>query len=106
MLIALALVGVGKDAQATARATEPQTDTHTAATAAVTAVGFLCVGGTQQQYVTRSIQRRIATGFELAALHHDIAAVRWVPITGRIDGYIVACRQGRTGHAGLFLMLL
>ncbi|CFQ58396.1 Uncharacterised protein [Yersinia aleksiciae] len=106
MLIALTLVGVGKDTQAPASATEPQTDTHTAAAAAVTAVGFLRVGSTEQQQITRRIQGGIAARFELAALHHNIAAVRRVPFTGGRHGQVIARRQGRTTDAGLFLMLL
>ncbi|CQJ03927.1 Uncharacterised protein [Yersinia frederiksenii] len=86
--------------------TEPQTDTHTAAAAAVAAVGFLRVGGTEQQHITRRIQGGIAASFELAALHHNIAAVRRAAITGGIDGQVVARRQGRACHIGLFLMLL
>ncbi|CNI79701.1 Uncharacterised protein [Yersinia intermedia] len=106
MFFPLALIGVGKDTQAATRAPHAQTDTNIAATAVVTAVGFLRVGCTEQQQITRRIQRGIATRFKLAACNQDIAAVRRAAFSGRIDGQIIARRQGRTTHTGLFLMLL
>ncbi|CNL50457.1 Uncharacterised protein [Yersinia enterocolitica] len=56
MLAPLTLVGVSEDAQAAARATQPQTDTNRSAATAVAAVGFLRIGRTEQQQIACRIQ--------------------------------------------------